>query len=128
MTIRSYQTGDEHAQARIYNTAAGVLPSFKPSTPKRSRGATSPPTPTPTTRYYAIENSEVVGYAAFGSNGRVSYPWCLPGAESHQEPLLETVLAAMQVRGVARGLGRLSKRLGSCSRFPPHGTDFTTSG
>ena len=101
MTIRSYQTGDEHAQARIYNTAAGVLPSFKPSNPEEIARRYKPGDPNSTTGYYAIENSDVVGYAAFGSNGRVSYPWCLPGAESHQEPLLETVLAAMQVRGLS---------------------------
>jgi hypothetical protein len=100
MTIRSYQTGDEHAQARIYNTAAAVLPSFKPSTPEEIARRYKPDDPDSTTRYYATENGEVVGYSAFGSNGRVSYPWCLPGAESHQEPLLETMLAAMKERGL----------------------------
>jgi len=100
MLIRSYQTGDEHAQARIYNTVAGPLPSFKPCTPEEIARRYQPADPDSTTRYYAIENGEVVGYAAFGSNGRVSYPWCLPGAEPHQEPLLETVLAAMKERGL----------------------------
>jgi hypothetical protein len=100
MTIRSYQTGDEHAQARIYNTVAGPLPSFKPSTSEEIARRYQPGDPDSITRYYAIENGAVVGYAAFGSNGRVSYPWCLPGAASHQEPLLETMLAAMKERGL----------------------------
>ena len=100
MSIRSYQTGDEHAQARIYNTVAGPLPSFKPSTPEEIARRYQPADPDSTTRYYAIENGDVVGYVAFGSNCRVSYPWCLPGAESYQEPLLETMLAAMKERGL----------------------------
>ncbi|HEX3450128.1 MAG TPA: hypothetical protein VHS97_17875, partial [Isosphaeraceae bacterium] len=91
MSIRSYQTGDEHAQARIYNTVAGPLPSFKPSTPEEIARRYQPADADSTTRYYAIENGAVVGYVAFGSNGRVSYPWCLPGAESYQEPLLKTM-------------------------------------
>lgn len=101
MTIRSYQSGDEHAQARIYNTVAGTLPSFKPSTPEEIARRYQSADPDSTSRYYAIENGAVVGYAAFGSNGRVSYPWCLPGAESHQEPLLQTMLAAMKERGLS---------------------------
>ena len=34
MQIRSYQPGDELAQARIYNVAAGSLPGFKPAKPE----------------------------------------------------------------------------------------------
>jgi hypothetical protein len=100
MTIRSYQTGDEHAQARIYNMVAGRLPAFKPSTPQEISRRYQPTDLDSATRYYAIEGSAVVGYATFSSNGRVSYPWCLPGAESYQAPLLETVLAAMRERGL----------------------------
>jgi hypothetical protein len=50
--------------------------------------------------YYATENGEVVGYAVFGPNGRVSFPWSLPGAELVQEPLLDTVVADMRRRGL----------------------------
>jgi hypothetical protein len=100
MTIRSYQTGDEHAQARIYNMSAVHLPAFKPSTPQEIARRYLSADHDSATRYYAIENGAVVGYAAFSSNGRVSYPWCLPGAESHQGPLLETMLAAMRDRGL----------------------------
>ena len=101
MPIRSYQTGDEHAQSEIYNAVAGSLPGFKPSTAaeiaRRYQGAD----PDPESRYFAVENGEVVGYAVFGPNGRISYPWCLPGAEAYREPLLETVLAEMRNRGIA---------------------------
>jgi hypothetical protein len=52
-------------------------------------------------RFYALEEGGIVGYAVFGCNGRVSHPWCLPGAETWREPLLETALAAMRERGLA---------------------------
>ncbi len=100
MPIRTYQPGDEHAQARIYNTAAGSLPGFKPATAeeigRRDRGGDTDPE----SRYYAVENGEVVGYAVFGSNGRISYPWCLPGAETLRQSLLETMLLKMRKRGI----------------------------
>ena len=100
MPIRSYQPGDELAQARIYNQAAGRLPGFKPGTPEEvaRRYAADPDSGS---RYYAVEDGGIVAYAVFGSNGRVSYPWCLPGAEIWREPLLEAVLAAMKGRGLA---------------------------
>jgi hypothetical protein len=41
-----------------------------------------------------------VGYAAFGSNGRISFPWCMPDAETYREPLLEAVLTEMRERGL----------------------------
>ena len=101
MTIRAYLPGDEQAQAEIYNAAAGSLPGFKPSSAaeiaRRYQGAL----PDPGSRYYAVENGKVVGYANFGSNGRISYPWCLPGAEAFQEPLLESVVTEMRKRGIA---------------------------
>jgi hypothetical protein len=100
MPIRRYQPGDEHAQARIYNLAAGSLPGFKPASAdeisRRYDGGDSDPE----SRYYAIEKGEVVGYATFGSTGRVSYPWCHSGAEAVQGPLLDAVLAAMEKRGL----------------------------
>jgi hypothetical protein len=100
MQIRSYQSGDELAQARIYNIAAASLPGFKPAKPeeimRRLHGGDSDPQ----TMFYATENGEVVGYALFASNGRVSFPWSLPGAEVVQEPLLDTVVAEMDRRGL----------------------------
>ena len=41
-----------------------------------------------------------MGYAVFCASGRISYPWCLPGAEDVREPLLEAVLAEMKRRGM----------------------------
>jgi hypothetical protein len=100
MPIRSYQTGDEHAQARIYNAAAGALPGFKPATAEEITRRYQQADPHDGARYFAIEHGELVGYALFGSNGRVSYPWCLPGSEIVREPLLETLLIDMRKRGL----------------------------
>src|SRR5271168_2503058 len=100
MPIRSYQTGDEHVQAVIYNAVAGSLPGFKPSTAEEIARRYPPADLDAGSRYYAVENGEVVGYALFGSNGRISYPWCLPGAEALRQRLLDMVLAEMQKRGL----------------------------
>ena len=32
--------------------------------------------------------------------GRISFPWCLPGAEAAQEPLLEQIVREMKSRGI----------------------------
>jgi hypothetical protein len=100
MPIRPYQTGDEHAQARIYNAAAGSLPGFKPATADEITRRHQPADADPGSRYFAIANGEVVGYAGFGANGRVSYPWVLPGSEGAREPLLDAVVAEMRKRGL----------------------------
>jgi hypothetical protein len=99
MRIRPYQSGDEQAQARVYNTAAGPLPAFKPATPeeiaRRYRGDDADTG----SRFYAEVDDEVVAYAVFCPSGRISYPWCLPGAESAREPLLQCILGEMSRRG-----------------------------
>ncbi len=98
MPIRLYEPGDEQEQASIYNAAAGSLPGFKPAkaeeVSRRYRAADFDPG----SRFYAVEKGEVVGYAVFGENGRISYPWCLPEAQAWREPLLEAVLAEMRKR------------------------------
>jgi hypothetical protein len=97
--IRNYRPGDEETQAAIYNEAAGRLPRFKPATLAdvqrrcRARGFD------PGACFYAEEGSQVVGYATFQANGRVSFPWCLPGHETAAEPLFQSVRKAMQARG-----------------------------
>jgi hypothetical protein len=100
MLIRTYQPGDEQAQARVYNTAAGSLPAFKPASPdeiaRRSRGGEADPG----SRFYAVADDDVVGYAVFCASGRISYPWCLPGAEDVRQPLLDAVLREMNRRGM----------------------------
>jgi hypothetical protein len=98
--IRFYQPGDEIAQARIYNAAAGSLPGFKPAKPEEIARRLHSGDTDPQTTFYATENGEVVGYAVFNSNGRVSFPWCLPGAEAVQEPLLGTLVAEMVRQGL----------------------------
>src|SRR5262249_16069840 len=52
----------------------------------------------PQSKFYACESQRVIGYAAFNPNGRVSFPWCLPGHESAQGPLLAAVIDTMTLR------------------------------
>jgi hypothetical protein len=101
MPIRSYQPGDEVAQARIYNEAAGPLPGFKPSTPEEIARRYRTADADPGSRFYAVADGEVVGYAVFGADGRVSYPWCRPGAEAWREPLLGAAIEVMRRRGLS---------------------------
>ena len=102
MLIRNYQPGDEHAQAEIFNTVAGKLPKFKPATAEEigRRYATSDHDPT--SKFYAIVDGRVVGYAVLNPNGRISYPWCLPGGADAQSPLLEAVLKGLGDRGCSQ--------------------------
>jgi hypothetical protein len=99
MPIRPYQPGDEEAQAEIYNRAAGALPGFKPTTAEEIARRYRTSDPDPTTKFYAVEDGRVVGYAVLNANARISYPWCLPGAEDRRGPLLEAVLADLSRRG-----------------------------
>jgi len=98
--IRAFQAGDETAQLRIFNEAAAKLPKFKPATldeiRRRARGADFDPS----SRFFALEGGQPVAYANFHANGRVSYPWCLPGHEKMAEPLLAKVIESMQARGM----------------------------
>jgi hypothetical protein len=100
MTIRPYQPGDEAAQVAIYNAAAASLPGFKPASVDEVERRYRAGDWDPTARFYAVEGGEVVGYAVFNPNGRISYPWCRSGAEAVQPPLLDAVLAAMRERGL----------------------------
>lgn len=100
MLIRTYQPGDEHAQARIYNTAAGPLPAFKQADADEIVQRHQSEDADDGARYFAVDGTEVVGYAAFCPSGRISYPWCLPGAEAVQGPLLDAVLEDMTRRGM----------------------------
>ncbi len=98
MAIRLFQSGDEQKQASIYNAAAGSLPGFKPAKAEEVSRRYQAVDFDPGSRFYAVDNGEVVGYAVFGENGRISYPWCLPLAQAWREPLLEAVLAEMGKR------------------------------
>lgn len=100
MTIRTYEKGDELAQVAIYNEAAGSLPKFKPATVDEVRRRCRANDFDPTTRFYALEGGQPVGYATFHANGRVSYPWCRKGYEHLAGPLFQRVLEAMKARGL----------------------------
>jgi hypothetical protein len=100
LTIRTFQSGDEAAQLRIYNDAAAHLPRFKPATLDEIRRRCQAADFDPTTRWFAIEDGQPVGYAAFHANGRLSYPWCLKGHEALAEPLFDRILRAVQERGM----------------------------
>ena len=98
--IRTYQPGDEAAQAAIYNEAAAALPRFKPATEAEVARRCQARDFDPGTRFYAEAGGRVVGYAAFHANGRVSFPWCRPGHAAAAEPLFEKLLHAMKARGL----------------------------
>ena len=102
MNIRTYRQGDEVKQAAIYNSAAAALPGFKRATHEDVRRRVKAADFDPATRFYAEDEGEVVGYATFQQNGRISFPWCLPGKEAAAGPLLEGVLKAMRGRRLAR--------------------------
>jgi hypothetical protein len=100
MHIRPYQPGDEPAQARIYNAATGPLPGFKPTNPEEIARRYRTIDPDPSLKRFAVEGDAVVGYAVLNPNGRVSVPWCLPGAETAREPLLAAILDEARRRGL----------------------------
>lgn len=100
VTIRTYQPGDETAQADVYNEAASGLPKFKPASAAEVGRRCRAPDFDPRTRFYAEDGGRVVGYAVFNPNGRVSVPWCRPGHEAAADPLFQAVLAAMKTRAV----------------------------
>lgn len=99
MKIRNYQPGDEAGQAAIYNAAALALPKFKPATAEEVKRRCRARDFDPGSRFYAEVDGQVVGYATSHANGRVSYPWCLPGHEAAAEPLFARALQAMTERG-----------------------------
>ncbi len=102
MNIRSFQPGDEVAQLTIYNTAAGGLPKFKPATIVDLQRRVQAKEFDPTTRVFADVAGKPVGYCTFQANGRVGYPWCLPGFDSAAEPLFARTLESMTQRGVRK--------------------------
>lgn len=103
MRIRTYLPGDEEAQAAVFNAAAAGLPAFKPATAEEVARRYRASEPDPGSRFFALDASGgVVGYAVFQPNGRVSYPWCLAGAEDARGPLLDHVLGEMRERGLSR--------------------------
>lgn len=99
MKIRTFQPGDEAIQVQIYNAAAGNLPRFKPATVQEVQRRARDKDFDRDSRFYVEDGGQVVAYANFSGNSRVSFPWCLPGFEHHAEPLFDAVLKAMRARG-----------------------------
>jgi hypothetical protein len=99
VNIRTFERGDETAQAAIYNEAAAALPRFKPATAQEILRRVSARDFDPATRFYALEGQQAVAYAAYNANGRVSMPWCRKGHEALAGPLFDHMLAAMRQRG-----------------------------
>jgi hypothetical protein len=99
MEIRHYQPGDETVQAEIFNTAASPFKAFKPASVDEIRRRYQSVDPDPTTKFYAVKDGRVVGYAAFNPNGRISFPWCLPDATEARELLLSALFDTMRDRG-----------------------------
>jgi hypothetical protein len=102
MKIRTFQPGDEAAQAAIYNEAGAALPKFKPATVQEVEKRVRARDFDPARRFYVEEEGRVVGYTSFHANGRLSYPWLLPGYQHFAEPLFAHLIQAMQTRGMTR--------------------------
>jgi GNAT superfamily N-acetyltransferase len=98
--IRTYQPGDEVGQVAIYNDATRALPGFKVATTdevlKRYRASNFDPR----SKLYAFQDRQMVGYASYSDNGRVSVPWCRPEAVDAGPPLMNSVLQAVRERGL----------------------------
>jgi hypothetical protein len=101
MLIRPYRPGDEEGQARVFNASAAALPAFKPATAEEVARRYRTADPDHGSKLYGVDgdSDEIVAYAVFNPNGRVSYPWCLPGYEAARRPLLENLLEVMRDRG-----------------------------
>jgi hypothetical protein len=102
MNIRNFQPGDELIQVEIYNQAAASLAKFKAATLGEVQRRVKARDFDPATRFYAEEAGQVRGYVTYNSNGRVSFPWTVPGYEKLREPLFQTLMAALARRGHRR--------------------------
>jgi hypothetical protein len=115
--IRPFRSGDEFAQLKIYNTAAAGLTKFKPAVLLDIQRRTQARDFDPATRCYAEDNGNVVGYCTYQANGRVGYPWCLPGFESAAEALFTQTLEAMKQRGIAKAFSAYRKDWPAINEF-----------
>jgi hypothetical protein len=102
VTIRHFQPGDEEAQVAIYNAVGAGLPKFKPATLQEVQRRIRARDFDPATRFYADVGGQIAGYCTLQTNGRLSYPWCLPGHEPQASSLFDAALAALRQRGLRR--------------------------
>lgn len=100
--IRTYERGDEEAQVAVYNLAASNLPAFKPAKTEEQARRVRAPGFRPDSRLYFTVHGRMVGYISGHEDGRISYPWTLPGYENCREPLLEAMLGQLWRRGVTK--------------------------
>jgi hypothetical protein len=101
VTIRTFQPGDERTQAALFNGAAFALPGFKPATEEDVRRRTRARGFDPTSRFYALENDQVVGYCVLEpEQGRIGYPWCRKGYESVVGELYDAAVGSARERGL----------------------------
>ncbi len=102
MKIRAFQPGDEAVQAAIYNEAGASLPKFKPAGVQEVEKRVRARDFDPSRRLFVEEQGRVVGYASFNANGRVSYPWLLPGFQHLTDALFAHLMETMRSRGMTR--------------------------
>jgi hypothetical protein len=103
VNIRTFQPGDEIIQAGLFNVAAFTLPGFKPATADEVKRRTRSRGFDPTTRFFAEENSQIVGYCVLEpEQGRISYPWCKRGSEAIAPLLFDTALKSARERGMTK--------------------------
>lgn len=101
MNIRNFRPGDEINQAALFNVAANALPGFKPATGDEVKRRTRARSFDPSTRFYADEQGQLVGYCVLEPDqGRISYPWCKRGFESAAPLLLDAAVQAARARGL----------------------------
>lgn len=103
MNIRTFQPGDERTQATLFNSVAFALPGFKPASEDDVRRRARSREFNPSTRFYAVEGGQVVGYCTLEpGQRRVSYPWCRKGFESAAPLLFQAALDEAKARGLTR--------------------------
>ncbi|HEX3146849.1 MAG TPA: hypothetical protein VHR66_02035 [Gemmataceae bacterium] len=102
MLIRNCQPADAAQEAIVYNVAAARLPGFRPVSTEQARRVASARANESSSRICAEVDGRLVGYVSFEPNGRVNYPWCLPGHEKLAHHLFGTVLRTLGDRKVAR--------------------------
>jgi hypothetical protein len=101
VNIRTFQPGDEVHQAGLFNMAAFALPGFKPATADEVKRRTRARSFDPTSRFYAEDAGQVVGYCTLEPDqGRVSYPWCKKGFEAAAPLLFDAALKSARDRGI----------------------------
>lgn len=98
--IRTFQLGDEEAQAEIYNQAASTLPGFKPASADEVRRRQRSTEFDANLRFVACVDHQPVGYVVLNRNGRTGYPWCRPGFEHVREALFDALETAARQAGM----------------------------